>query len=404
MTPVVEKRRAALINIAYAGVIFALVYVFFEYLFPLVVPFIIAFIVASILNKPISAITKKVPVIKRSVLSVLSVLLLVGLCASVFFLIGMELFEKLKGLFNYVISLFQNVSDLINVIKLWILDSTGFLPESIRTVLHENLTVFFDNIIENGLKEIPIDISSINWSSILSKGGSIISGTVGQIPSFLIACIISAISIVFIINDYDRITGFFVRQFSEHNARKLITGWRLGVSSLKKMIKAYCLIVLFTTFELTVGFYLLKFIGILNIPYIILIAFIIALIDIIPVLGTGTVLLPWAVISFITGKFGQGIGLLVLYIIILVVRQIIEPKLVAGQVGLPPIVTIVAMYIGTKTLGVLGFFILPFIVILVKLLNDEGVISVFKTAVSEKLAAKNNEKEKDNTNAEVKDE
>jgi len=387
LNPVTEKRRATLINVAYFAVVFALLYVFFEYLFPLVTPFIIAFIVASILNKPISAINKKVPVIKRSILSVVCVLLLVGVFAAVFFFIGMELFEKIKGLFNYVMSLFQNIGDVVNIVKIWILDSTAFLPETIRAVLHENLTVFFDGIIENGFKNIPIDIGAIDWSSLLSKGGAMLSGTVGQIPSFLIACVISVISTVFIINDYDRIIGFFMRQLSEHNAHKLVTGWQLGVSSLKKMIKAYCLIILFTTFELTVGFYILKFIGVLNIPYIILIAFIIALIDIIPVLGTGTVLLPWAVISFITGKIGQGLGLLALYVVILVVRQIIEPKLVAGQVGLSPIVTIVAMYIGTKTLGVLGFFILPFVVILIKVLNDEGVISVFKSAVSERFNA-----------------
>ena len=66
--------------------------------------------------------------------------------------------------------------------------------------------------------------------------------------------------------------------------------------------------------------------------------------------------------------------------VILVIRQILEPRLVAGQVGLPPIVTIIAMYIGTKTIGVLGFFILPFVVILIKELNDHGIIHLFKSA------------------------
>ena len=83
-------------------------------------------------------------------------------------------------------------------------------------------------------------------------------------------------------------------------------------------------------------------------------------------------------ISFLTGKIGMGIALLILYVVILVIRQIIEPKLVAGQVGLPPIATIIAMYVGSKTMGVLGFFILPFIVILVKVFNDAGLIRVFK--------------------------
>lgn len=385
LSSVVEKRRATIINLLYFAVVFAILYFGFELFAPLLAPFVVAFIVASILNKPIKAINKKIPILKRSMLSIVFVLLLVGIFAAVFFLIGMEIYEKIRGFIEYLMASFQDLSGLVNEIKLWMLDSTAFLPEAIRTVLHENVSLFFDNIIKNGLSDIPLDISAIDWSSLLSKGGAVLSGTVGQIPSFVIAVVIMIISTVFIINDYDRIMGFFFRQLSEENAEKLKKGWTLGVSSLKKMIKAYVLIILFTTFELTVGFYVLKFIGVLNMPYIILIAFIIALIDIIPVLGTGTVLLPWAVISFIMGNIGLGLGLLALYVIILIVRQVIEPKLVAGQVGLPPIVTIVAMYVGTKTLGVLGFFILPFVVILIKLLNDEGVIKVFKTAVTERM-------------------
>ena len=91
---------------------------------------------------------------------------------------------------------------------------------------------------------------------------------------------------------------------------------------------------------------------------------IIALIDIVPVLGTGTVMIPWSIYSFVTGEIGMGIGVLVIYAIISVIRQIIEPKLVAGQVGISPIITIIAMYVGIKVFGAIGIFILPFIVII----------------------------------------
>ena len=387
MNSVVEKRRAAIINVVYFAIIIALVYFGLDLLFPLITPFVFAFIFASIFNKPIKAINKKLPV-GRNILSVVFVLLVLGIFAGLFFLIGMEIYEKLKGFFDYAGALFRNISGLFNDVKLWILDVTAFLPQAVRGVLHENVSAFFDNIIENGFDNISIDTSGIDWSTVLSTGGAFLSGTVGQIPSLIIAFVVTIISTVFMTNDYDRMTGFFINQLPEKSAEKLVTGWRLGVAALKKMFKAYCLIILCTTFELIVGFYILKFIGVLQISYIPMIAFIIAIIDIIPVLGTGTVLIPWAVYSFITGKIGLGIGLLVLYAIILVIRQIIEPKLVAGQVGLPPIVTIIAMYIGTKTLGVLGFFILPFAVVFLKVLNDEGVISLFRNAVSEKVRVK----------------
>ena len=87
---------------------------------------------------------------------------------------------------------------------------------------------------------------------------------------------------------------------------------------------------------------------------------------------------PWSLYSFITGSIPLGVGLIIMYAIILVVRQVIEPKLVAGQVGVSPIVTIIAMYVGTKLFGVLGFFVLPFTVVIVNRLNEEGVIHLYK--------------------------
>lgn len=377
MDAVIEKRRARIVNIVYFALFFLIFYFAFKWLMPLLLPFVFAFGFAALINRPVGFIQKKLPV-KRSLLCTVFVIGAVLVVAAVFFLIGIELFEKIRSFYDYVLFQLQNVSGLVNDLKLWILDSTAFLPESVRGVLHENVTVFFDNIIKNGFEDISIDTSKIDWTALLSKGGEVITGTVGKIPSFFIALIVFVISSVFISVDYDKIKEFCLRQLPDEKIRKLSEAWRLGVSSLKKMVKAYCLIILITTFELTVGLYILKFIGVFNNPYIIFIALGIAIIDIIPVLGTGTVLIPWAVISFITGGTGMGIGLLILYVIILVIRQIIEPKLVAGQVGLPPIVTIIAMYIGSKTLGVLGFFILPFAVILVKVFNDAGIIHVFK--------------------------
>ena len=89
-------------------------------------------------------------------------------------------------------------------------------------------------------------------------------------------------------------------------------------------------------------------------------------------------MIPWALWSLFTGDVGLGIGLLVVYAIISVIRQVIEPKLVASQLGLPPFVTIMAMYIGSQLFGFIGLFLLPITIMLLKVLNDEGVIHIFK--------------------------
>ena len=91
-------------------------------------------------------------------------------------------------------------------------------------------------------------------------------------------------------------------------------------------------------------------------------------------------MIPWAIYSLITGKIGLAIGLFIVYAIIYVVRQVIEPKIVGGTVGLPPFITLMGMYVGSQLFGFIGIFLVPIMIIIVKLLNDEGVIHLWKPA------------------------
>jgi predicted PurR-regulated permease PerM len=186
------------------------------------------------------------------------------------------------------------------------------------------------------------------------------------------------------VTSYKDIKDFIYKQLSEEKGRKLSQTKTVMLSTIGKITKAYCLLILITFSEVSIGLGLLKLTGIFDVNYILVIALVTALVDIIPVLGTGTILIPWSAYLLITGEFGGGIGILVIYAIITVIRQIIEPKLVAGQVGLPPVVAIMSMYIGAKVFGPIGIFLLPLCVILVKLLNDKGIISIFKTGREEK--------------------
>ena len=128
-----------------------------------------------------------------------------------------------------------------------------------------------------------------------------------------------------------------------------------------KYLRAYVLLLLLTFGELFVGFLILK------VPYPLLIALLVALVDILPILGVGTVLLPWAIIEIaITKDIFTGIGLIIVYLIITVVRQITEPKVVAGSLGLHPLITIISMYAGFKLLGILGMIVGPMTALAVK--------------------------------------
>ena len=116
------------------------------------------------------------------------------------------------------------------------------------------------------------------------------------------------------------------------------------------------------------------FIGLalLRVPYAFIFALLIALVDFLPLLGTGIILIPWAVVSLLLGEVRLGIGLLALYVFSSVVRQILEPKLIGGGLGLHPLLSLAAMYAGLKLFGVWGMVLAPLVAAGVKSVFHEG--------------------------------
>jgi sporulation integral membrane protein YtvI len=131
-------------------------------------------------------------------------------------------------------------------------------------------------------------------------------------------------------------------------------------SALFGYIRAQLILMTVTFTQLSIGLWI---IGIKN---YILLALIISFVDALPVLGTGGIMVPWAAYSFITGNLKIGISLLILYAIVLVVRNLIEPKVLGEQIGMHPLLTLVAMYAGLQILGVAGLIIGPITVLTVK--------------------------------------
>ena len=126
-----------------------------------------------------------------------------------------------------------------------------------------------------------------------------------------------------------------------------------------------CIIMSITFVELSIGF------TIIGLDYAFIIAFCIAIFDILPVLGTGGIMLPWAVITAIRGDIPLALSLLAIYVVVTVIRNIIEPKIVGAQLGLHPVVTLVSMFVGTQLFGVLDFLI-PICLSLLRHLNETG--------------------------------
>lgn len=377
-----NKRKATLINLVYYVFVIALFYLFMKYAFGLVSPFIIAFAIAMFLQKPIRAISKKTK-IKKGVIGAVSVLLIISLIVTAVVFVGYRLVLEFKGLGEYLMSLVDDLPRLIQSAEAWILDKIAFLPDSVEKTASDAISGIVDNLLLATQEDMPqasvdspVNFGGVDFSTIATPLGGLLS-TAMQIPAVFTAVLIGIIACFFITCDYDGFTNMIKDNLSEEHEKALVRTKRLLGEILGKMLKSYATLIFITFCEVSIGLNILKLIGVYEGGYIIAISVCTAIVDILPVLGTGTIMIPWAVYNLFTGNIGLGIGLLVLYGLITVIRQILEPRLVAMNVGIHPVVTLAGMYLGVQLFGFLGIFILPITFILVKALNDEGIVHIW---------------------------
>ena len=378
-----DKRRQFLINILFFAVVGAILYVLVVKALPLVMPFFIAFLIAAILNKPAFKIHKKFPKISKALAGRLLFLVLLIVVIAVIAFAGMSIAAYLKSFVKWLTQNLKHIPAYLLGLKSEVLRATQNLPDSVRTVVENALNKYAST---SAIKSI--DVSKILTGAV----GGVWSFAKG-VPSVLVSTLIAIIATFFMFGSFDDIKLFIKAQLSERH-RELVGDIRAAFKdTIGNYATAYGKIILITFGEICVSLLLMKLIKVYNGSYIPLIAFGIAIVDILPVLGTGSVVAPWAVISFIQGNFGLGIALLVMWAVISVIRQYIEPKLVGKQIGLNPILTLCCMYVGLKVFGALGMFGLPITIIILKALQDTGKIHIWKTPEEAGLAVPKEEKE-----------
>ncbi|MBE6801606.1 MAG: sporulation integral membrane protein YtvI [Ruminococcaceae bacterium] len=379
MGKVIEKRKSFVITFIYLTIFVGLYYFLIKYAMGYIFPFVFAAILSIFLQPVVRWFTKKLHLKTHGFISTVLVLLLVVSVVGLIVGAGYVLFVELKDFFTYLSNSISSVDDIIIMVENTAMNFIGKLPKGIGNAVGGYVTDFFDNL---GNKGSSLDLSAL--SAPLSGAWSVVKG----IPSFILSLVVTIISCVFMTAEYDKVRDMILEMCSEETGEKLINAKRTVTKGIGKLIKAYATLMIITFTEVFLGLNLMKLIGIYDGGYIAIIAFVTCIVDIIPVLGTGTILIPWAVYNIITGNFAFGIALLLLYAVITVIRQVIEPKLVANQVGLPSIVTIMAMFLGGRVLGALGIIILPLTVIVLKLMYDEGIIG--RKRIPVKVAKKKN--------------
>lgn len=386
MEAIIQKRKAFIVSFIYVAIFVGLYYFTMKYALGYIFPFVFAAAISVFLQRPIKAITKKLHIKAHSAVSIILVLMIViiilGTAVGLLFALGSEL----KEFFTYIFSGVSSLSDLIAVVEAFVMDMIVKLPKGVGDAIGEYVVGFFDKL---GTESIGIDMSVL--SAPISGAWHVVKG----IPSLFLTFLVTIVSCVFMTADYEVIKSMFLDFFDNETRNKIIDTKHTITRGVSKLFKAYATLMLITFMEMFIGLSFMKLIGVYKGGYIAIIAFVTCIVDIIPVLGTGTVLIPWAVYSFISGNVGLGIGLVVIYAVVTVLRQIIEPKLVANQVGLPAIVTIAAMFLGARLFGAFGIVVLPLTVIILKLMYDEGVIGNKKMVIQdhEKIVVKDENSE-----------
>jgi len=355
MNPVVYKRKCFLINLAYFIVIAAVVILVIRYALNALMPFVIAAISAAILRPVLKFLNTRLKMPQKITGVVITILFYLLIA-----LLGVVIFDRLV---SAATSFLVSLPELWNVTLMPALRNIG---EWMGNKLSQ-LTISLDMQVEEVLAPLGAGISSLSTKLLGMAGGIAFS-----LPSVLISVIICIVSTLFMLFDWDRFMDFIAMQLSGRNGdlAKRIT--RQSGATIKKFIFSYGLIMLITFTELSIGF---NIIGIRN-PF--LIAALISVFDIMPVVGCGGILIPWTLISFVIGSTRVGIGLALLYLVITVVRNVLEPRIVGQQVGLHPLVTLMSMVIGSSLMGGVGLLGLPITLAVLNKMNAEGVIHIFK--------------------------
>ena len=374
----VEKRKEFLINLLYLIAVFALVYVFFKYLFWVAAPFLLSFFFAILLQRPLRLIDKKTNKKYHTFWSIMLVVLSILIILVPLGFIITTLVEKIVDFGKYIVDLVSDLPSFLTTLEKELLDFGKFLPDAVYNSYSKTLTEWFSNVLDssNGAS-FGIDLSTIKTG--ITSGVSGVYGVVKNVPSVLIGVVIGIIAWIFFTKDYDYIVRFIQAQFPKGKKNLLVEIKQVFSKTIMKMFRAYALIMAITFGELLIGFTILKVLGVMENSYFIWIAVGIAIFDILPVAGSGGILIPWALFSLVLGDYKQAIGLIVIYVVISIIRQYIEPKIVGESLGVNPIITLMGLYFGLKLFGFIGMFIVPITVMTLKAFNDTGRIQLWKT-------------------------
>lgn len=343
--------KESIIKVIKLFIFLLFLYIFINYIGGLFLPFIIGYILCIILY-PLFKILNNRYKIPKPISSILCISALVFLV--IFLGVGIvgqivkEAKEFAKDLPYYIESIKLTFDEINNKAQ----DLIKILPDGLeRTFINflENSSSIIGELLGNGLKNTSIKV-------------------IRKAPNALMITIISIISCYLMLIDKENMQKFIIRQLPKKYADKFsIVKTGIG-DAVFGYIRAQAIIMCLIATICFIGLLILKA------PYALFIAVVIGIVDALPVFGSGFILWPWALYNVITKNYGLAIGLIIMYVVILLTRQFVEPKILGKQIGIHPLATLMSIYVGLQVFGVFGFIIGPIIMVIIKALQNENIL------------------------------
>lgn len=330
------RKTAYLIFIILGGG--ALCFCLIKYVLPVLIPFLIAWVVALAVRGPADKISRRIGVSKRVVSPVLTSLLL-GL---VFALVGFLIFRISREVWQIIVN-FGEGEEFRSFID-------GFL---VSGGILENLVGKFGE----GLSDAIFSAAT----SLLSGLFNVLRSLASALPGAILAIVITVISAIYFSVDLDRINGAMLSLVPK-DRRDGVERIKNGFLSVGiKYVFSYFLLFLITFATVLVGFLILK------VPYALFLALLVAFLDLLPVIGVGTFLIPYGVFEIVRGNSALGIGLLILFAVQTVIRELAEPKILGKNLGVHPLLTLVILYTSYTLFGFIGILTVPIFTVIAEL-------------------------------------
>jgi sporulation integral membrane protein YtvI len=300
-------------------------------------PFVIGWMIALIANPLVRFLEKRVKILRKHS-SAIIIILVIGVIVGIVYLIIAMLIRESKQLARDLPSIIEQVEFQLNHLSIKLKELSNDMPDPVSKFINNLLESIEKNLIGFEPRQ---DMLTFSVASNLAQ----------NIAEFFLALIITILSAYFFIAKRDEIMDSLKRILP----KSIVDGWNFIYNNFTKAVGGYFK----AQFKIMLILCVIMFVGfeILSVSYSILLAIGIAFLDFLPVFGTGAVLWPWALLDMLAGNYFRAIGLVVIYLICQITKQVLQPKMVGDSIGISPLATLFFLYVGYRLYGIVGMII-----------------------------------------------